>query len=228
MSKAEQAQRVAHGVEALIERLRVDGVAAGRDEAQRIINEAEQQAGQILEQARSEAQALRQAARAEAERFERSARDALEVATRDALLALKAQLAERFTGQVQRLVAESLHTPEVLERMILEVAGRERPLVDGAARVEILLPREVIDLEALSRHPEQGENDPITELVRAVNQDLLREGVIFGEAEGEQHGLRLRLTDEGVVLDLTDRAIAEVLLAHLQPRFRALLDGIVT
>jgi V/A-type H+-transporting ATPase subunit E len=39
--------------------------------------------------------------------------------------------------------------------------------------------------------------------------------------------LRLRLVENEVVLDLSDRAIANVLLQHLQPRFRALLEGMV-
>jgi len=29
------------------------------------------------------------------------------------------------------------------------------------------------------------------------------------------------------VLDLTDKAVAAVILAHLQPRFRALLEGVI-
>jgi V/A-type H+-transporting ATPase subunit E len=37
----------------------------------------------------------------------------------------------------------------------------------------------------------------------------------------------VRLVDRDVVLDLSDRAVADVILEHLQPRFRALLEGVV-
>jgi V/A-type H+-transporting ATPase subunit E len=42
-----------------------------------------------------------------------------------------------------------------------------------------------------------------------------------------QNGLRVRLVDKEVILDLSDRAVADAILEHLQPRFRALLEGIV-
>jgi V/A-type H+-transporting ATPase subunit E len=42
-----------------------------------------------------------------------------------------------------------------------------------------------------------------------------------------QGGLKLRLVDREVILDMSDRAIAEAILEHLQPRFRALLEGMV-
>ena len=35
------------------------------------------------------------------------------------------------------------------------------------------------------------------------------------------------MKDEDIVLDLTDEAVAGLLLLHLQPRFRAILEGIV-
>ena len=63
--------------------------------------------------------------------------------------------------------------------------------------------------------------------MRLTARGLLREGVSFGVATGAQAGLKLRLVDRDVVLDLTDAAIAQTCLAHLQPRFRALLEGVV-
>jgi len=35
------------------------------------------------------------------------------------------------------------------------------------------------------------------------------------------------MVDKDISLDLTDEAIAALLLEHLQPRFRAILEGIV-
>jgi V/A-type H+-transporting ATPase subunit E len=40
-------------------------------------------------------------------------------------------------------------------------------------------------------------------------------------------GIRLRLVDHDVTLELTDKAVASLILQHLQPRFRALIEGIV-
>jgi V/A-type H+-transporting ATPase subunit E len=41
-------------------------------------------------------------------------------------------------------------------------------------------------------------------------------------------GIRIVMKDSGVVVDLTDAAVADVILRHLQPRFRAMLEGVVS
>ncbi len=227
MSNGDNAVHVSSGVEALIQRLRDEGVESGRAQAEKIVVDAETRAGWILKQAEEDAGRIRKQAREEAERLQRSGREALNAAARDALLTMKAQLNQRFAGEVRRLVGGETRKKELLEKMILEVVGQARQDADRAEAAQVLLPREVIGLEELSRHPEELEKGELTQFVRLINGKLLREGVTLGVAEEEDGGLRVQLTDEGVVLDLSDKAIAEVLLQHLQPRFRALLEGIV-
>ncbi len=227
MSNGDNAVHVSSGVEALIQRLRDEGVESGRAQAEKIVVDAETRAGWILKQAEEDAGRIRKQAREEAERLQRSGREALNAAARDALLTMKAQLNQRFAGEVRRLVGGETRKKELLEKMILEVVGQAREVADRGKAPQVLLPREVIGLEELSRHPEELEKGELTQFVRLINGKLLREGVTLGVAEDEGGGLRVQLTDEGVVLDLSDEAIAEVLLQHLQPRFRALLEGIV-
>jgi len=86
MSNGENAVRVSSGVEALIQRLRDEGVESGRAQAEKIVADAETRAGWILKQAEEDAGRLRKQAREEAERLERSGREALNAAARDALL----------------------------------------------------------------------------------------------------------------------------------------------
>jgi V/A-type H+/Na+-transporting ATPase subunit E len=113
--------------------------------------------------------------------------------------------------------------------MILAVAGRARgeANVDGAADVEILLPRAAVGLDDLRRNPEEMREGSLIHFVAASAASILREGVTFGRADDEHGGIRVALRDRGVTVDLTDRAVADVILIHLQPRFRALLEGVV-
>ena len=98
----------------------------------------------------------------------------------------------------------------------------------AAARdVEVLLPGDVVGFEELSRNPEELEKGLLTHFVKLTGDELLREGVTLGVARDGRGGIRLRLKEEGVMLDLSDEAVAGVILEHLQPRFRALLEGIV-
>ena len=218
---------VATGVEALIARLRDEGVANGRAQAEQMVNEAQAQAASIVQQAQAEADQILVQARKEAENFERAGHQALEVAARDTILALKMQLTQRFTGEVRRLVGTEVQKPELLQKLILEVVGRVREEIGDAKDVEVLLPRNVAGLEELSRSPEELEQGILTHFIRLINRDLIREGIRYGVVKDNQGGLRIRLVDQEVVLDASDRAIADVLLQHLQPRFRALLEGIV-
>lgn len=226
-SRRDTPLQVASGVEELISRLREEGVEQGRSQSQQLISEAQTRADAILTDAQQEAAQILEKARKESDNLKASGRQALELAFRDSVLALKTQLMQRFTGEVRRLVGGELEKLELLEKMILEVAGRARPDVDAAKDVELLLPRRVSGYAELSQNPEELEQGVLTHFIRLNTQQLLRDGVSFGVAKDQDGGLRLRLVDRGVVLDLSDGAIAEALLQHLQPRFRALLEGVV-
>lgn len=226
-NKLSNSAQVASGVEALIDRLRNEGVNSGRTQADQIVQEAEERADSIIKQAEKQAAQMVKQAREESHNLERAANQALEVAFRDTVLALKSQLTQRFTGEVQRLVGNETEKPELLKKLILEVVGSVKETVTEADQVEVLLPRRVEGLEELSRNPEELKQGILTHFIRLITQDMLREGVSFGISKDNKGGLQLRLIDQEVVLDLSDAAIAEVILEHLQPRFRALLEGIV-
>jgi V/A-type H+-transporting ATPase subunit E len=217
------------GVDRLIERLRDEGVEEGRTRADEIISEAERRARGIVDDAEREARTVLEQARADARNLRTAADDALRVAMRDAVLDLKQQLADRFAGEVGRLVAEGMRDPELLKRLILEVAGRARDDagLDGEHSAEVLLPRDVIGLDELRKRPEELSEGALSRFVLQATGDLLRDGVTFGRSAGAEGGIRIELTEHGISLDLSDRAVAGVILAHLQPRFRALLEGVV-
>lgn len=226
---AGMAGKVSSGVEQLITRLREEGVQQGREEAQRIVEDAERRAAWLTNQARAQAEEMLIKARDEAERLRRSGEEALQIAARDAVLNMKGFLGERFAIEVRRLIGEQLRDEALLREMILTIAGRVREDMglDQAGQIEVLLPRDVIGLDELRRHPETLKEGSLSHFVLAIAQSLLREGVTFNHAPADQHGITLRLTGQDLEVELTDEAIARLLLAHLQPRFRALLEGIV-
>ncbi|MBT8440992.1 MAG: hypothetical protein KJO76_01305 [Gammaproteobacteria bacterium] len=228
-AKAKTAEVTASGVEELIHRLRHDGVEAGREEAERIVKEAEQRANWLVEQARAEAEELVADARKETERFQASAEEALQVAARDAVLQMKDQLTQQFSDEIGRLVSGELEHAGVLKRLILELAGqvRESAGLDDEARVEVLLPKGAMDLADLRDHPDELRNGQLSHLVIDVAGNMLREGVTLTPSSRVKDGIRIRLVDEQIEIDLSSKAIANHLLEHLLPRFRALLEGMV-
>lgn len=219
----------ASGVETLIERLRDEGVNSGRRKAEELVRDAEHRAEWLLEQARQEAETIRADARREAEHLRKSGNEALETAARDTVLELHGALVARFRSQVRWLVAQELEKESFLQQLILTLAGRvrEQQQLDEAGRVEVVLPTSAVGLEELRSNPESLEAGTLSYFVVAVAAEMLREGVTITVDEDQGSGLSLRLTDAGMDVDLSAEAVADVLLRHLQPRFRALLEGVL-
>ena len=112
-----------------------------------------------------------------------------------------------------------------MRQLILEVAGRARP--DDKETIQVLLPKDVVGLDQLRRQPEEVKEGTLSHFVLSLTSDLLREGVELGTRDDGSPGIRIQLVDVVVEIDLTDKSIADLLLRHLLPRFRAMMEGIV-
>lgn len=218
---------VSHGVEELIERLRDEGVRSGRNEAERVVADAQARARWVVEQAQEEASKLIENARAESQSLRSSADDALQVAARDMLLSLRERLTHRFAGEVRRLVADRLRDRDFLKQLILEIAGRQKEIIDEGEEVEILLPRKALEVAELRKSAGEMQDGELTEFVLGITDDMLRDGVKIRVSDSDEDGISARLVNEEIQVEVTAEAVSSLLLEHLQPRFRALLEGIV-
>ena len=230
MAKAEKvALPPASGVDALIAKLREEGVSAGRLDAERIVAEARAEARQVVEAAKAEAKQYLAAARKEGDAYQSAGEEAVKTAMRDTVLDMKAQLMQRFGADVKRLAAEELEKDETLKQMILELVGRVRrdSGLDKAEAVEVVLPEKAVGLEELRKNPAALQKGRATKYVLGLSEEMLREGVTFSASDEVGAGVRIRIVEGDITIDLTDAAIAALLLQHLQPRFRAVLEGIV-
>jgi V/A-type H+/Na+-transporting ATPase subunit E len=216
------------GVEVLIQRLRQQGVAAGNTARNEITSKAEQEAARILKEARDQADNLVENAREEADRLRKAGEDALRIAGRDSVLRMRETVTTYFEDRVKRLASTELEDPEFLRKLIIEVAKRVRDeaAVDEAEEIEVLLPQEVVGTKELRDNPEELEGT-LSEYAKAIASATWREGVVVKTLEVGGRGIRVRLLDDDLEIDLTDEAIAELLLEHLQPRFRAVLTGMI-
>jgi V/A-type H+-transporting ATPase subunit E len=214
------------GVQELIARLRERGVEEGKEQAGQLLADARQQATSILDQARQEAEEILQHARKEADRVRAAGEEALRLAGRDAVLALKEEISERFADQVRRLVSHSLSDEQFVERLILEIAGRAVPK-DCKQPLELLLPEDMVPLEELRRHPEEATEGTLSHFVLGLAGDMMREGVTFGSTADNSCGISVKMVNDDVEVTLDDKAIARLLLHHLLPRFRAMMEGML-
>ncbi|MBE0434532.1 MAG: hypothetical protein IBX56_01870 [Methylomicrobium sp.] len=227
--KAEKAEVASSGVEKLIERLREEAINAGQAKAEDIVLNAQKRAAWIVEEAEQEAQLLIEKARAEAEALKSSGVDALRLAGRDALLKLRDTLLGSFSQEVMRVVGKQMAKSEFIEQLILALAGRvrEKTGLDQNSKIIFQLPEDIIGVEDLRRNPEELKQGALSHLTAAIASDLLRDGVSFEVSNQIKSGIVIKLEENNMVIDFTDEAVATLFLEHLQPRFRALLQGIV-
>ncbi len=216
----------ASGVEALIDRLRQQGVDKGQEEAAQLIAEAQHRADWLIEQAEQEAKQIRDKARAEAERLRKGGEDALKIAARDVQLQLREALGRVFADRVRILVSEQLDDAVFMQSLLREIVSTVRDHAElDTKSVEVLLPAQFVGIDELRRNPNAYREGKLSTFVEQLLAEQLREGVSFDI--GDQRGLVLRFEGEDAEMDLSDRALAELLLRHLQPRFRALLEGVI-
>ncbi|KTD10818.1 V-type ATP synthase subunit E [Legionella gratiana] len=222
---------ISQGVETLIERLKHDGVNAGKEEAARLIREAQEKVNAMLNNAQTKSKAMVDEAHQLIQQEKKAAEDALQLAARNMRLELRQNLIDRFTQEVKRLVHKELDDEDMLRQLIFLVATDtvEQLHAFKAKNIEIELPQKVLDFEEIRKNPELLKQDPLKTLVQSLTRQMLRDGLDVRVNQQASHGtgIKVHLVNEEIVLDLTEDAVSNLLIKHMQPRFRALLEGLL-
>jgi V/A-type H+-transporting ATPase subunit E len=223
----EKADFASSGVEQLIERLREQAINAGQTKAEDIVTDAQKRATWLIDEAEQEAKNIVKKARTEADAIKNAGIDALNLAARDALLRLRDTLLGSFSQEVLRVVGEQMTKQDFMEQLILALAGqvRDKTGLDEQTNITLLLPESIIGVEELRKNPEELKQGFLSQVSAAIAGDLLRKGVKFEASDDIKAGLMIRLEENAMLIEFTDKAVTALLLKHLQPRFRALLQG---
>jgi len=212
------------GIQELITVLKEKGVSAGKTEGVRIIADAEQRADWILEQAREEASQLLQKANEDADFIRNAGKEALLTAFRDIKLRLKDELTNQFASQLKMLITHEMQSPDALKQLLISAATNTTiPDED----MVIHLPDKVMGLEDLRQNPAALDKGALIEVLSEVTRKLLQSQVTFKPEPSGNQGIVFSLRDGEIFIELTDEALTKLLLTHLQPRFRALLEGVI-
>lgn len=222
----EEAAKVSSGVQELINRLRDDGVKAGKEKADQVLREAREQAAQIVGRAKAEATEMLDKARSEIETEKAAANESLRVAIRDTKLKMQAEVKSKFAAAVKRLVSMELRDKEFLRQVILAIAGLAAgDKACGEQPVNVLLPKELFETDEKGPRLTEEGRDRMRHLVLGITGEMLREGVELKPSEDMSGGIRIQMVGEDLEIDLSDKAISELLLEFLLPRYRAIVTG---
>ena len=208
------------GVQKLISRIRDEGVQAGQAEADQLLKDAKTQAAKIISEAKADAAVTREKATAEIEAEKTAALEALRLAARDTTLELRSSIISGFESYVKRLVSAQTADEEVVKCIVLVLAGHA---VEEFIKDKDLLVR-VSD--SLFEQGERSDPKRARQTVLEITSEMLREGIELVPASDVHGGVRVQVVGEDLEIDLSDEAVSALILRHLLPRFRAILEGV--
>jgi len=207
-------------VQALIDRIRDQGVQSANREAARILAEAEAKASHLLAEAQKQVEQLRAKATADIEAEQAAAQEALKLSARDTVTRLKNVVAVAFETFVRRLVTTATQDRELMKNLILVLAGHSSEEFIKEKKIQILLSEAILTGQSDPKLRDLGK-----QTILSLSSDMLREGVELIPSSSVEGGAKVRLVGEQLEIDLSDKAISKMLAAHLLPRFQAILTG---
>ncbi|MCA9142675.1 MAG: hypothetical protein KDB05_07805 [Planctomycetales bacterium] len=213
----QETTKTSTGVQNLIERIRDQGVQAAQSEADRLLSDAKKQAADIVAQAKAEADAQRAKTNAEIEAHRTASLDALQLAARDTVLDLKARVVARFEEFVKRLVVSATRDEQLVRNIVLVLAGRAAEEFIQDKEIEVRISKALLGEATLKEEGKQA--------ILALSSDMLREGIELIPAHEVEGGARVRLVQDKLEVDLSDRAVARLIAQRMVPRFKGILEG---
>ncbi|MCI0667870.1 MAG: hypothetical protein L0Y43_07430, partial [Methylococcaceae bacterium] len=160
------------GVQELIDRIRDQGVAAARESADRILQDAQGKAAKLLSDARDDAARMRETAEREIEAYRSAANEALKLSARDTVLQLKSRIASAFESFVQRLVTTATRDEEFIRSLVLVLAGHSVDEFVKDKEIQILLSEAILTGRSDERLRAVGK-----QAILSLSSDMLREGI---------------------------------------------------
>jgi len=108
--------------------------------------------------------------------------------------------------------------------MILAIAGKSAAQLPSGQDIEILLSPGSFATEDAKGKTDSGE-DRVKQFILKVTRNMLREGIELKPSSGSSAGIRVRLKNEDLEIDLTEKAVTDLLVQHLLPRYRKIVRG---
>lgn len=202
---------MANSIETFVQKLQAEGVQAGREEAQKLVDEARAEAEGIVAQAGEQAERITGEAREKAAESLRQGQDELELAARDVLLKLREAVMRALQAVLARGSGEALADKEFLAKLIHDVVVQyAQKDAAGAADVEV----QVSD-EALQSLTDWAAKEMAQEKAGSKPQ------VNF---KGRLASAGFEYTTAGGKIEVTPESIASVLSEMVSPRLKELLD----
>lgn len=195
-------------IQKICDALRRETLEPAKQEAEKIIEEARARAEQIVNEAQAQAEKLHENAREAIEQERNVFHSSLEQAGKQGLEELRQAIEHKlFHDELQKVIEENSSDPKVIAKLISSIVQA--------------IEKEGITTELSAVIPQAVSAEEINRLLgEGILKKLKEESVTFGEFVG---GAQVKLHNKKMTIDITDRALMELLSSYVRKDFRKLL-----
>lgn len=181
-----------------------EGVEKGREEADKILAEAQKKSMEMLEDARREAEAIRKNAEKGRDELKSNTTSELKLYTGQTIQALRTSIADTITDKVvSEAVSKSVSDPSFLQGLIAKIVSNWTP------GEEIVI--ETADAKALEA------------FFAKEAKDLLDKGLVIKEAAGRATEFTIKPQNGSYKIDFGESELVELFKSFLRPRLVEML-----
>ena len=194
----------------LTDKLYNDGLSKGREEGERLLEEARRQAEDIVAQARKQADGIVEEARKQADDYSQKVTSDLKMAASQSLQATKKDIENLIIGNFAgEEVKKSLSSADFVKEIIKSVA--EKFSSEESSDLSVVLPASL-----------QEELEPF---VKGELAKLLGKGVEATFSKKVSGGFNIGPKDGGYFISMTDDTFNELITEYLRPITKKFLFG---
>ncbi len=195
-------------LQALLDKIRQEGVAKGEGVAAAIINDAEKKARRIVEEAEREAAAIRREAEAEAEAIRRNVTSEVRLSVEQALDALKQKIsqliaAKAFAEPLQQAFSEETFLKQLIEKLLQNW--------QGASDITLILP--------------ESHGAALQKYFKAKAKELFDGKLAIRLHPHLENGFQIEPADAGYLLSFTAADFERFIMDYLRPKTKEILYG---
>ena len=194
----------------LTDKLYNDGLSKGREEGERLLEEARSQAGEIIAKARKEAEDIVSEARRQADDYSQKVKSDLKMAAAQSFQATKSDIENLIIGKFAgEEVKSTLSSADFVKQFLQAIA--EKFSTDDASDLSVVLPASL-----------QDELEPF---VKGQLSKVLGKEVSASFSKKISGGFTIGPKDGGYFISMTDDTFNELITEYLRPVTKRLLFG---
>ena len=194
----------------LTDKLYNDGLSKGREEGERLLEEARSQAGEIIAKARKEAEDIVSEARRQADDYSQKVKSDLKMASTQSFQATKSDIENLIIGKFAgEEVKSTLSSADFVKQFLQAIA--EKFSTDDASDLSVVLPASL--------------KDELEPFVKGQLSKVLGKEISASFSKKLSGGFTIGPKDGGYFISMTDETFNELITEYLRPVTKRLLFG---